>query len=61
MEAAAGSFAKELEVAAGTFAKGVVAPVCEEGGACAFVLPAARRTRRACLSCQRCPAVQRTS
>ena len=41
MEAAARPFLKELEVAAGPFVKGVVAPACKEDGACAFVLPAA--------------------
>ena len=46
-------FAEELEVAAGTFAKGVVTPAYEEDKVCAFVLPLARGTGCARSSCRR--------
>ena len=52
-EAAAGPFAKVLEVVAGPLSMGVLAPVYEEDEACAFVLPPARRTGCARLSCRR--------
>ena len=52
LEAAAGLFAKEVEVAARPFVKGVVEPVCKEDGVCAFVLSPAQRTGSARLSCR---------